>query len=80
MQNVERAYDTEVKYIYNLLEKHWDEGNRFEITVESTFYTCENCRDYWVALKELADHSGKTINIKIVSSPWAINNSTVKKF
>ena len=80
IKNVNRAYDAEVKYIYNLLEKHWDKGNRFDIAVESSFYTCENCRDYWVALQELAVQSGKTINVKIIASPWGINNTTLKSF
>jgi hypothetical protein len=63
-----RENDTEIKYIFNLLENHWDDGNRFVITLESTLYTCESCQGYLVYLKELAKKSGKTVDIKMIAN------------
>jgi hypothetical protein len=62
-----RRNDTEIKYIFNFLENHWDDGDRFVIQLESTFYTCQSCQGYLVYLKELAKKAGKTIDIKVVA-------------
>lgn len=74
-----RQNDTEIKYLFNLLEHHWDRGNRFVIEMESMLYTCESCRGYLVYLKDLAAKSGKTIEIKVIAHQDAPNIGELKK-
>jgi len=62
-----RRNDTEIKYIFNFLENHWDDGDRFVIQLESTFYACQSCQGYLVYLKELARKAGKTVDIKVIA-------------
>jgi hypothetical protein len=62
-----RENDTEIKYIFNLLENHWDDGDHIIITLESTLYTCESCQGYLVYLKKLAAKTNKTVDIKVIA-------------
>ena len=66
-----RENDTELKYIFNLIEEHWSTGNRFVIEMESTLYTCQSCQGYLVYLKELAKQQGKIVEIKVIAHPDA---------
>ena len=63
----DRFFDTELKFIFDLLINHWHKGNRFKIEVKSTLYTCTSCRGYWVYLEELARQQGKTIDIVVIA-------------
>ena len=75
----ERYDDTELKYVFNFLEKHWNTGNRFEITMESTYYSCQSCQGYMLYLKQLAKQEGKILNITIKSSKDAIDYNTLQE-
>ncbi|MBW1656754.1 hypothetical protein [Flavobacterium quisquiliarum] len=78
--NKKKRYDdTELKYIFNFLEKHWDKGNRFEITMESTYYSCQSCQGYMLYLKQLAKQEGKVLNITIKSSTDAKDYKTLER-
>ncbi|WP_406845528.1 hypothetical protein [Flavobacterium soyae] len=72
----DRRSDTEVKFIFNLLENHWNKGNRFVINIESTLYACPSCQSYFIYLKELAKKDGKILEISFYSKT---NLKTMKK-
>ena len=78
VSNRNRNNDTEVKFIFNFLEEHWDKGNRFVINMESTLYTCTSCQGYFVYLKELAKQEGKILEIKVIADKRAINGEQLE--
>lgn len=67
IKNESKANDTELKYVFNFLEQHWNTGNRFDIVMESTYYSCQSCQGYMLYLKQLAKQEGKTLNLTIKS-------------
>lgn len=73
-----RFDDTELKFIFNFLEEHWNKGNRFTINMESTLYTCTSCQSYLVYLKELAKQEGKILEIKVISNKSAKRSKDIK--
>lgn len=62
-----RTDDTEIKFIFNLLENHWNKGNKFVINIESTLYACPSCQSYLIYLQKLADKEGKILEINFHS-------------
>lgn len=74
-----RNNDTELKYIFNFLENHWNSGNRFVITANSTLYTCTSCQGYLGYLQLLAEKHGKIITFKVKAYPEASTINEVKK-
>ncbi|UUF16658.1 MULTISPECIES: hypothetical protein [Flavobacterium] len=74
-----RYDDTELKYVFNFLEKHWNKGNRFEITMESTYYSCQSCQGYMLYLKQLAKQEGKVLNITIKSNKKVKDYKTLEE-
>lgn len=72
--------DTELKYIFNFLENHWNSGNKFVITGRSALYTCGSCQGYLVYLQKLAEKHGKSITFKVMANPEAITMKILKKF
>ncbi|WP_343613841.1 hypothetical protein [Flavobacterium sp.] len=75
----DRDNDTEVKFIFNFLEEHWNSGNRFVINMESTLYTCTSCQGYFVYLKELAKQEEKILEIKMIANKRAKDTGILKK-
>lgn len=73
-----RLDDTELKFIFNFLEEHWNKGNRFVINMESTLYTCTSCQSYLVYLKELARQEGKIIDITVISHKGATSTNEIE--
>ena len=62
-----RRNDTELKFIFDFIENHWDDGNKFRIKLESTYYACESCQGYLVYLKKLAKKNGKVLDIEVTA-------------
>jgi thiol-disulfide isomerase/thioredoxin len=77
--NIARNNDTELKYIFNFLEQHWNSGTRFEITAASTLYTCTSCQGYLIYLQKLAEKYNKSIVFEVISDPRATTISKTKK-
>ena len=75
-RKIDRADDTELKYIFTFLENHWGSGDKFIISANSTLFTCTSCQGYLGYLQLLAEKHGKNITFKIVSNPKA---KTLKK-
>ena len=73
-----RNEDTELKFIFNFLEEHWDSGNYFEINATSLYNTCQSCQGYLAYLAALAEKHNKKIVFK-VTSPTNIKGSTDAK-
>lgn len=74
-----RTYDTEMKYIYNFLNKYYDLGDEFTISMQSTLYSCGNCQRYMQCLQNLAIKDGKSIKIEFISDPEAITTGYLKQ-
>ncbi|MXN92320.1 hypothetical protein GR160_13915 [Flavobacterium sp. Sd200] len=64
-----RVDDSEVKFIYNFLNDHWNTADRFDIVFESKLYTCQSCQGYYTYLLKMGDEFGKTLNITVKSNP-----------
>lgn len=77
IDDVERFGDTEVKFIFNFLENHWNKGNKFTIEMESTLYTCSSCQGYLLYLKKLAKDNDKILEITFIANQDAKNYSTL---
>ncbi|MFW0716800.1 hypothetical protein [Pedobacter sp. N23S346] len=74
-----RLNDTELKFIFNLLENHWNDGNRIVLTIESTLDICTSCRGYLAYLKTLAKNEGKILDIEIFSNSKATTIDELNK-
>ena len=74
-----RQNDTELKYVFNLIDIHWNKGNRFVIELESVLYTCESCQGYLLYLKELAKTNGKTLEIKMIANRKAVDGKSLRE-
>ncbi|MDN3548799.1 hypothetical protein [Mucilaginibacter aquaedulcis] len=61
--------DTEMKYIFNFLEKHYNRGDQFTITLKSILYACDNCKLYLQALQNQAMLDGKILKINFIADP-----------
>ena len=61
----DRKFDTEMKFIFDFIENHYESGTNFVFELESMLYACPNCQDYLSALVEMAIVDGKTITIKM---------------
>ena len=75
--NDSRVDDTEIKFIFNFLENHWNSGDKFVVQIKSTYYSCKSCQGYLLYLKKLASDYGKTIEITIESNIDAIDFKTL---
>lgn len=75
-----RADDTELKYIFNLVENHWDKGNRFVIEMESVLYSCTSCQRYMLALQEYAAANRKEIKFTFAADKRAKRMQKVEEF
>lgn len=75
-----RKYDTEVKMLFNFIENHLGAGQRFEIDIESTRYSCESCQRYMFALlQQLTEAQGKVVEYTFAAHPEARRLKDVKK-
>lgn len=66
-----RDNDTELKFIFNFLEQHWNKGDRFVINMESKIQICSSCQGYITSLQELAKQNDKIIEFNITAHPEA---------
>ncbi|WDF81191.1 hypothetical protein PQ469_14360 [Mucilaginibacter sp. KACC 22773] len=64
-----RINDTELKFALNFLKKHYNRGNRFDITFTSVIAPCTSCQRYLQALVLQAKLDGKILNIKFIAHP-----------
>ena len=79
LDSVDRFNDTELKFIFDFIENHWNTGNKFVIEMESTLYSCSSCQGYLLYLKKLADDSGKIIEITIKANKKARNYKSLNE-
>jgi len=75
----QRNNDSELKYIFNFLEQHWNTGSEFRIAARSTLYTCTSCQGYLVYLQKLAKKHNKTIIFEVTAHPKAKSMGVTKK-
>jgi hypothetical protein len=68
-----------LKFIFNLLENYWNDGNRIVLTIESTLDICTSCRGYFAYLKTLAKNEGKILDIEIFSNSKATTIDELKQ-
>ncbi len=62
-----RMFDTELKYVFNFMMNHWNQGDRFDIVIKSSYHMCAHCQGALSYLIEMGQKQGKKINIKIIS-------------
>jgi hypothetical protein len=77
LEDIPRVNDTELKFIYNFITNHWNNGNRFVIELKSSLDICSSCQGYLMYLQKLGAKYGKQIDFKIVSHPEATNTHTL---
>jgi len=73
-----RINDTEVKFLFNFFENHYNKGNKFVIEIESTLYTCTSCQKYLQVAQELAESQGKILEIKFIAHKKAKTMEALK--
>jgi hypothetical protein len=76
---IRRMDDTELKFVFNFLENHWNSGNKFVIEMESVLYNCSSCQRYMQALQEYGRENGKIIIINFKAHPSAVNMSKMRE-
>lgn len=77
-EGVSRGFDTELKYIFNFVKKHLQDGDHFKIKMESTLYTCTSCQKYLQALQLYVNSQNKTLEIVYLSNKEYKTMSKIK--
>lgn len=60
-----RKNDSELKFIYNFLSKHMDEGNGISIKMYNIFKPCYSCKREFLMFKEFLENSGKKVDFEM---------------
>lgn len=57
--------DSEIKWIYNFLVKHIDEGDEFVVESRNIFYACSSCQRELIIFKKYLESIGKKLDITL---------------